>query len=81
MLIAVAEGDGIGREVIPVAKRVLAELRPDFDFFPVEIGYGKWKRTGEAITFDDIDALKSADAVLFGAVTTPPSPEIGRAHV
>jgi methanogen homoisocitrate dehydrogenase len=75
MLIAVAEGDGIGHEVIPVAQRVLAELRPDFEFFPVEIGYGKWKRTGEALTGDDIAALKSADAVLFGAVTTPPSPD------
>ncbi|KQC04905.1 MAG: isocitrate dehydrogenase [Methanoculleus sp. SDB] len=74
MKIAVCEGDGIGREVVPVARDVLLCLRPDFEFFPVEIGYGKWERTGSACTDDDVGALKSADAILFGAVTTPPDP-------
>jgi methanogen homoisocitrate dehydrogenase len=73
--IAVAEGDGIGREVIPVARRVLEAVRPDLEFFTVEVGYGRWERTGEAITSEEIRALKEADAVLFGAVTTPPDPD------
>src|SRR5512136_1448857 len=73
--IAVAEGDGIGREVIPVAKKVLGTVRPDLEFFPVEVGYGRWERTGEAITPAEIQAMKKADAVLFGAVTTPPDPD------
>jgi methanogen homoisocitrate dehydrogenase len=60
--------------VVPVARDVLESLRPDFEFFPVELGYGKWERTGSACTDDDISALKSADAILFGAVTTPPDP-------
>jgi methanogen homoisocitrate dehydrogenase len=49
-------------------------LRHDIEFFTLEVGYGKWQRTGAAIDADDIAALKTADAVLFGAVTTPPSP-------
>ena len=73
--IAVAEGDGIGKEVIPVARRVLEIVRPDLEFFPVEVGYGRWERTGEAITSDEIRAMRQADAVLFGAVTTPPDPD------
>jgi methanogen homoisocitrate dehydrogenase len=73
--IAVAEGDGIGREVIPVAVRVLTAVRPDLEFFPVEVGHGRWERTGEAITSAAIRAMKEADAVLFGAVTTPPDPD------
>jgi methanogen homoisocitrate dehydrogenase len=73
--IAIVEGDGIGREVVPVARRVLETIRPDLEFFPVEVGYGRWKRTGEAITSAEIRALKEADAVLFGAVTTPPDPD------
>jgi methanogen homoisocitrate dehydrogenase len=73
--IAVAEGDGIGKEVIPVAERVLATVRPDLRFFPVEVGYGRWERTGEAITSEEIGAMREADAVLFGAVTTPPDPD------
>ncbi|HNS83687.1 MAG TPA: isocitrate/isopropylmalate family dehydrogenase, partial [Methanolinea sp.] len=75
MRVAVVEGDGIGHEVIPVAKRALEVLRPDMEFFPVEVGYGRWERTGQAITEDEIDALASADTILFGAVTTPPSPD------
>jgi methanogen homoisocitrate dehydrogenase len=75
MKVAVVEGDGIGHEVIPPARKLLETLRPDFEFFPVEVGYGKWVRTGRAVTDDDIDLLASADAILFGAVTTPPDPD------
>jgi methanogen homoisocitrate dehydrogenase len=73
--IAVVCGDGIGQEVIPIAREVLSCLHPEFEFFPVEVGYGRWKRTGEAMGADDLALLKSADAILFGAVTTPPSPD------
>lgn len=73
--IAVVEGDGIGKEVIPVAREILAAVRPDLEFFPVEVGYGRWERTGEAITSADIRVMKTADAILFGAVTTPPDPD------
>jgi len=73
--IAIIEGDGIGKEVIPVARRVLETVRPDLEFFPVEVGFGRWERTGVAIGPEDIRAMKEADAVLFGAVTTPPDPE------
>lgn len=74
MRIAVVEGDGIGKEVIPVARRALELLRPDFKFIPVEAGYGRWQRTGAAISNEEISTLQSADSILFGAVTTPPDP-------
>ena len=74
MKVAVAEGDGIGHEVVPVARAILAAVRPDLEFFDVEVGYGRWERKGEAITEAEIAALKSADAILFGAITTPPDP-------
>ncbi|MDE4907929.1 isocitrate/isopropylmalate dehydrogenase family protein [Methanogenium marinum] len=71
--IAVVVGDGIGQEVIPVAQDVLSLLHPEYEFYPVEIGYGKWKKTGVACTPDDIVLLRDADAIIFGAVTTPPA--------
>jgi methanogen homoisocitrate dehydrogenase len=74
MRIAVVEGDGIGKEVIPVARKALVLLRPDLEFFPVEAGYGRWQRTGTAIGDEEISALRSADFILFGAITTPPDP-------
>ena len=70
--IAVVEGDGIGHEVIPVARCVLELLHPEYEFFDVDVGYGRWERTGCPCTDPDIAELKTADAILFGAITTPP---------
>ena len=72
--VAVVKGDGIGHEVVPVAREILAAVRPDFEFFDVEVGYGLWERTGSACGEETIAELRSADAILFGAVTTPPDP-------
>lgn len=73
--IAVVEGDGIGKEVIPAALQVLDALSLDVEKVPVEIGYGRWKRTGRAITEEDFDIFRSCDCIFFGAITTPPNPE------
>jgi methanogen homoisocitrate dehydrogenase len=70
--IAIVEGDGIGHEVIPVAKNVLGLLHPEFEFFPVDVGYHRWEETGCPCADRDIAELKTADAILFGAITTPP---------
>ncbi len=70
--IAIVEGDGIGHEVIPVARQVLGVLHPEYDFYTVDVGYHRWEETGCPCADRDIAALKEADAVLFGAVTTPP---------
>jgi len=75
MRIAVVPGDGIGREVVPVAENVLRLLHPDWDYYPVEVGYGRWERCGAAVGAEEMCALSEADAILFGAVTTPPDPD------
>lgn len=74
MRLAIVEGDGIGKEVIPAAVEVLDALGLDVDKVPVELGYGKWERTGQTITEDDLEILKGCDCILFGAITTPPDP-------
>jgi methanogen homoisocitrate dehydrogenase len=73
--VAVIEGDGIGHEVVPVALEVLKTFRPGLEYIPVEAGCARFERTGEAIGADDLLLLKESDAVLFGAVTTPSSPD------
>ena len=70
--VAAVEGAGIGPEVIPVARQVLELLHPEYGYFPVEVGYRRWEETGCPCDDEDIGLLKTADAVLFGAVTTPP---------
>ncbi len=74
MRIAVVKGDGIGEEVVPIAVKVLEHYIPDAEYFEVEVGYKKWKRTGNACDDEDIKRLKEADSILFGAITTPPDP-------
>lgn len=74
MKLAVVEGDGIGKEVIPAAIEVLDALGLDAEKVPVELGFRKWEKTGQAITDDDLNILKSCDCILFGAITTPPDP-------
>lgn len=74
MRVAVVEGDGIGREVIPAAVEVLDVLGLPIEKVPLELGYGKWEKYGIAIDDNDLDLLKSCDCVLFGAITTPPDP-------
>ncbi|WP_340820856.1 isocitrate/isopropylmalate family dehydrogenase [Methanolobus sp. WCC4] len=74
MKLAVVEGDGIGKEVIPAAVEILDAFEMDIEKVPVELGYGRWERTGSAITDEDVATLKECDCVLFGAVTTPPDP-------
>jgi len=70
--IAIVEGDGIGHEVIPVAQNVLELLHPEYEYFPVDVGYHRWEQTGCPCADRDIAELKTADAILFGAITTPP---------
>ncbi|WP_440953739.1 isocitrate/isopropylmalate family dehydrogenase [Methanococcoides sp. FTZ1] len=74
MRVAVVEGDGIGREVIPAAVEVLDVFGLPIEKVPLELGYGKWEKCGVAIDDNDLDVLKSCDCVLFGAITTPPDP-------
>ena len=75
MKIAVIPGDGVGKEVIPAALSVLDYFGHDIEKIPLEIGYGRWERTGCAIADEDIAIIRQCDCVLFGAITTPPDPD------
>jgi methanogen homoisocitrate dehydrogenase len=74
MKLAVVPGDGIGKEVISAALAVLDAFGLDFEKIQLDIGYGKWERTGSALTDEDMGIIKECECVLFGAITTPPDP-------
>jgi methanogen homoisocitrate dehydrogenase len=74
MKLAVIEGDGIGREVIPEAVKVLEAFGLEIEKVPLELGYARWERTGTAISDEDLSVIKMCDAILFGAITTVPDP-------
>lgn len=65
--IAVIEGDGIGKEVIPAAVRVLKALELDIVFESGDAGDATFEKTGEALPDETIELAKRAEGTLFGA--------------
>ena len=69
--ILVVPGDGIGREVIPAALEVLRTTGLPFEFVPAEAGWECFQRHGASLPDETLAAARAADAVLFGAVSSP----------
>ena len=77
--IAVIPGDGIGKEVVPPAQRVLEEVgrQHGFAFAWTELDWSceRYARTGAMMPDDGIDQLREHDQVLLGAVGFPGVPD------
>jgi len=73
--IVILPGDGIGKEVTAEGKRVLLQIAEvyghTFDFTEALIGHDAIEQTGSALPDETLAILKSADAILFGAVGHP----------
>ena len=72
--IAVIPGDGIGREIVPVAQAVLKEAVGDsvsFDYTDYDLGADRYLRDGTLITDDQLKDMDQKDAILLGAVGDP----------
>ncbi|MDE2749627.1 MAG: isocitrate/isopropylmalate dehydrogenase family protein [Chloroflexota bacterium] len=77
MKLCVVEGDGIGREVVPAAVRVLRQVVPELEVIRAEAGWDRFQKTGEALPEDTVARAKEAQAVLFGACSSPSYPVAG----
>ncbi|MFH1756805.1 MAG: isocitrate/isopropylmalate dehydrogenase family protein [Pseudomonadota bacterium] len=73
--VVVLPGDGVGPEIIKegmkVIRAALALTSLDVQFTELEIGAGRYRRTGTAFSPEDIEKVRKADAVYFGAVGLP----------
>ncbi|MDR0344905.1 MAG: hypothetical protein LBI49_17690 [Nocardiopsaceae bacterium] len=69
--VAVVPGDGIGREVIPAAVRVIGGLGLGLEFDVVAAGAERFLATGQALSDDEFGRLTDADAILLGAIGDP----------
>lgn len=69
--LCVIEGDGIGREVIPAAVRVLRAVLPDLETAPAEAGWDCFQRRGVSVPPETLETIRSRGAALFGAVSSP----------
>ena len=78
--IATIPGDGIGKEVIPAGQTVLEALASadkSFGFEFENFGWGgDWYRQhGVMMPADGLDAIRTADAILFGSAGDPDIPD------
>jgi len=69
--VAIIPGDGVGKEVVPEAVRVLDAL---WDFEPVEARMGLEcnRDTGTYLPQETLDAFGECGLALFGSITSPP---------
>ena len=78
--IACIPGDGIGREVVPAGREVLAALaaaqaRFRFEFENFDWGGDYYRAHGVMMPADGLDALRGKDAILFGSAGDPEIPD------
>ena len=64
-------GDGIGREVIPAAVQALQALGLDLTLVEAKAGLHCFRECGEALPEATLELARKADAVLFGATSSP----------
>ncbi|KEF35542.1 isocitrate dehydrogenase [Deinococcus sp. RL] len=69
--ICLIEGDGIGHEVIPAARRVLEAAGLDAEYVTAEAGYEYFLDHGTSVPEATYEAVETTDATLFGAATSP----------
>lgn len=69
--LCVIPGDGIGREVVPVAMAVLQRLLPDLRIVEADAGWECFQRHGVAVPEATLQAMRDCGAGLFGAVSSP----------
>ncbi|KAK8858662.1 hypothetical protein IAR55_002891 [Kwoniella newhampshirensis] len=73
--IGMIPADGIGKEVLPAAQRVLEALGsaiPKPEFIPLLAGWGEFNKNGKALPEETIRVLKEeCDSAMFGSVSSP----------
>src|SRR5690625_2125187 len=76
--LAVIAGDGIGQDVTAEARKVLDAALHGSDVTieatELDLGAGRYHRTGEILTDEDLETIKAHDAILLGAVGDPSVP-------
>jgi 3-isopropylmalate dehydrogenase len=72
--IAVIPGDGIGIEVITEALKVARAAGVELKTTDFDLGGRRYLSNGEVLPDRDLDALRTYDAILLGAIGTPEVP-------
>lgn len=77
MELCVIEGDGVGKEVIPAAVRVLKTVMPDLVTHHLEAGWDYFQAHGEPISQDSVAKIRAVGELIMGSATSPSYPVEG----
>ena len=66
--VGVIRGDGTGPEVVGEALKVLGALDVGVELVEFDLGAERYLRTGEVLPDEELERLRTMDAVLLGAV-------------
>lgn len=69
--ICLIAGDGIGSEVLPQAVRVIEATGLKFEYVEAEAGWATFERTGSSVPDETLESVRTADATMAGAFTSP----------
>jgi 3-isopropylmalate dehydrogenase len=69
--VAVIAGDGIGKEVIPVALKIVEAAGAQFDYIDFDLGGERYLKDGFVLDDKTVDELRGFDSILLGAVGHP----------
>ncbi len=70
--VLVLPGEGAGREVVTAALEVIGALDVDLEFVHGDVGRASFEAHGKHITDEVVALARGSDAVLYGAVGSPP---------
>lgn len=65
-------GDGVGPELVEQGLKLLNNCDIDLNVTHADAGYRAYEKYGSPLPDETIEKCKKSDAILFGAVTTPP---------
>ena len=69
--VVVIKGDGVGKEVIPEAVRIIKSMTDGLEWIPAHMGLECNAIYGWYLPPKTMELIRGSDAVLFGAITTP----------
>ncbi len=73
--VTVMGGDGIGPEVVDATMTILERMDLGLEFVPADMGLASFQRTGHYLPPETLRTLEGSKAVLFGAITSPVTPD------
>jgi 3-isopropylmalate dehydrogenase len=73
--LGILEGDGIGPEIVPAARRVLEETDLDIEFVDLPVGWAGYEEYGSTVPSETLTRLEECDGWILGPILAGQYPD------